>query len=232
MIRNSRYVIVSAKPWHRRAFDRYRVKLAGDWTLIDSESDFTLARLNEIKPRYIFVLHWSLRVPDEITSRFECVCFHMTDVPYGRGGSPLQNLILRGHRETKLTALQMTAGLDEGPVYLKRSFGLEGSAQEIFDRIAELSFEMADEIARTEPQPSPQTGDVVIFKRRKPAESELPREASPEQLYDFIRMLDAETYPHAFLDWGNFRLYFTNAQLRDGAVTAAVSIVERTKRDG
>jgi len=36
----------------------------------------------------------------------------MTDVPYGRGGSPLQNLIVRGHTETKLTALRCVRDLD------------------------------------------------------------------------------------------------------------------------
>ena len=55
----------------------------------------------------------------EIIKRFECVCFHMADVPYGRGGSPLQNLIARGHRETKLTALRMVEDFDAGPVYSK-----------------------------------------------------------------------------------------------------------------
>ncbi len=38
---------------------------------------------------------------------------HMTDVPYGRGGSPLQNLIARGHTSTKLTAMRMTAEVDK-----------------------------------------------------------------------------------------------------------------------
>ena len=52
--------------------------------------------LKKITPRYIFFLHWDWRVPHVIWQQHECVCFHMTDVPYGRGGSPLQNLILEG----------------------------------------------------------------------------------------------------------------------------------------
>ena len=41
----------------------------------------------------------------------------MTDVPYGRGGSPLQNLIVRGYSEIKLTVLQMVKAFDAGLVY-------------------------------------------------------------------------------------------------------------------
>ncbi len=56
----------------------------------------------------------------------------MTDLPYGRGGSPLQNLIQRGHTSTMLTALRCGAGLDTGDVYLKQPLSLHGSAEEIF----------------------------------------------------------------------------------------------------
>lgn len=66
-------------------------------------------------------------VPEAVLIAAECVCFHMTDVPYGRGGSPLQNLIVRKHKKTKLTALKMTEEIDAGPVYCKRELSLDGS---------------------------------------------------------------------------------------------------------
>jgi len=163
-------------------------------------------------------------VPEEIIENFECVCFHMTDVPYGRGGSPLQNLVVRGHRETKLTALRMTAEFDAGPVYLKEPLSLEGSAEEIYLRAANMSALMIQRIIREEPKPLPQQGEVVNFKRRKPEESLIRNPASLQELYDFIRMLDADGYPHAFLDYAGFRLEFTRAGLYDGRIQADVRI--------
>jgi hypothetical protein len=62
----------------------------------------------------------------------------MTDVPFGRGGSPLQNLIVRGRRETKLTALRMSREFDAGPVYMKEPLSLEGGAEEIYLGSADL----------------------------------------------------------------------------------------------
>lgn len=71
-----------------------------------SREDLFPEKLELLLPKFIFFPHWSWLIPEDIHTRFECVVFHMTDLPYGRGGSPLQNLIVRGHKETKLTALR------------------------------------------------------------------------------------------------------------------------------
>jgi methionyl-tRNA formyltransferase len=68
-------------------------------------------------PRYVFFAHWSWKIPRAVYEAHECVIFHMTDVPFGRGGSPLQNLISRGIYETKLSALRCVEEMDAGPVY-------------------------------------------------------------------------------------------------------------------
>ena len=44
----------------------------------------------------------------------------MTDLPFGRGGSPLQNLIERGIKQTKISAIKCVKELDGGDIYLKR----------------------------------------------------------------------------------------------------------------
>lgn len=155
---------------------------------------------------------------------FECVCFHMTDVPFGRGGSPLQNLILRGHRETRLTALRMTGNFDAGPIYAKESLSLEGGAEEIYLRADQLSAKIIRRIIREKMRPVPQQGKPVTFKRRRPEESEVRSSKSLEELYDFIRMLDAEGYPHAFLEHSGFRFELSRPALYDGRIVADVTI--------
>jgi len=218
------YLVLGCKPWNRRLFDEALHALPGHWSYLDAPDQLTLASVRALAPRFIFFLHWSWKVPDEIVEQFECVCFHMTDVPFGRGGSPLQNLIIRGCRETKLTALQMSKKFDAGPVYLKESLSLSGGAEEIYLRAGRLSAEMIKSIIQREPKPKPQQGEVVNFKRRRPEESEVGRVASLEQLHDFIRMLDAEGYPQAFLDYGGFRFEFSRPALYDGRIVADVTI--------
>jgi methionyl-tRNA formyltransferase len=191
---------------------------------VGSREELSQDAVRKLAPRYIFFLHWSWKVPQEIVDQYECVCFHMTDVPFGRGGSPLQNLTVRGHRETKLTALRMAQDYDAGPVYGKEPLSLEGGAEEIYLRAGRLSAKMIERIIRQEPKPVPQRGKAVDFKRRKPAESEVVNPTSLEQMHDFIRMLDAEGYPRAFLKHAGFRFEFSRPALYDGRILADVKI--------
>ncbi len=223
------YLVCTVKPWNGAAFARRTPALPGTWHLVESPDELTLSLLEKLSPRYIFFVHWSWRVPAAVIQRFECVCFHMTDVPYGRGGSPLQNLIVRGHTSTMLTALCMVEELDAGPVYTKRPLKLKGRAEDIFERAADLTYDLIEEIVANEPVPTAQQGEVVVFSRRKPHESILPQNGSAASLHDFIRMLDAPTYPKAFLEWGEWRLEFDQANAIEDAVEAHVIIRKKDR---
>lgn len=219
------YVVAGVKPWNRRVFKDEIIQFTGQWFYVNEADELTLSWLDNVDPTYIFFLHWSEIIPEEILDAHECVCFHMTDVPYGRGGSPLQNLIVRGHRETKMTALRMVPKLDAGPVYMKRALSLEGStAEEVFVRSSQLSAEMIREIIEERPEPVPQSGEVTMFKRRTPSESEISKRDSLQALHDFIRMLDAEGYPSAFIEHEGYRYEFQRSSLYDDRVEASVTI--------
>jgi len=219
-----RYLVIGKTSWNQQIFKEIIQHYPGQWQFINTKEKVTVEQIQDINPRYIFFLHWSWKVPEEIIKSYECVCFHMTDVPYGRGGSPLQNLIIRGHQKTKLTALRMTEDFDAGPVYLKEDLGLGGNAEEIYLRATNLSAKMIGRIIKEEPTPKPQSGEVTNFKRRQPSESEIPQLSSLSQLHDFIRMLDAEGYPKAFIEDQGFRYEFTRSALYDGRIVADVTI--------
>jgi methionyl-tRNA formyltransferase len=176
---------------------------------------------------YIFFPHWSWKIPKSVYETFECVMFHMTDLPFGRGGSPLQNLIVRGHHETMLTAFRCGPGIDVGPIYAKTPLSLEGSAEEILNRASALMEPMIADIANTRPEPRPQVGEPTPFARRKPEQGDLSVLASLREVHDYIRMLDAVGYPPAFVDSGIFRLEFAQSTLGDGQVEARVRFTVR-----
>lgn len=221
-IPEANYIVASCKEWHRPQFDAIAREIPGQWYWASTPEEL-LAILSDHPARYVFFLHWNWLVPKSIWARYECVCFHMTDVPYGRGGSPLQNLIKARHKETKLTALRMVESLDAGPVYAKRPLSLDGRAEEIYVRAGALSMEIARWLIKVEPTPTPQDGKETTFKRRTPAQSVLPDTGSVQDLYDHIRMLDAPGYPHAFVERGNYRMEFTNAQLSGQTLSAHVT---------
>ena len=219
-------VLAASRLWRPDLAERLAVRSGRPCHLITRPEDLTAEALVALAPRYVFFPHWSHRIPAVVFEAHECVVFHMTDLPYGRGGSPLQNLIVRGHRETQLCALRCVEAIDAGPVYLRRPLSLLGSAQEIYLRATDLIEEMILEILSSEPLPQPQEGEPVVFPRRKPEEGNLARLESLEQLYDYIRMLDAGGYPHAFLEVGRFRLEFRRAAYQGDDVLADVSIRE------
>jgi methionyl-tRNA formyltransferase len=154
----------------------------------------------------------------------------MTDLPFGRGGSPLQNLLSRGIYNTQISAIRVVESVDAGPIYFKEPLSLEeGNANEIFERAAGIVFsKMIPRFLEQDLEPLPQEGEVVLFKRRKPEESEINFSSfsSFQKLYDFIRMLDGEGYPAAFLRLDNVKITFTKVQRADGKLLAHAEIVK------
>ena len=178
----SSYVVATIKDWHIKQFHENFNNLSGNWHLITSPDALSIDNMRRLAPEYIFFPHWSWLVPEEILNEFNCVCFHMTDVPYGRGGSPLQNLIIRGHQKTMLTALKMEKTLDSGPIYLKVPLSLKGSAQEIYSESAKLIIVMMKAINNITPEPISKKDQVELLKRRTTQQSKLPKSVKLEQI--------------------------------------------------
>lgn len=135
----------------------------------------------------------------------------MTDLPFGRGGSPLQNLIVRGYKSTKISALRVEEGLDTGDIYLKAPLELYGTASEIFLRASGIIENMIFDIINNKIVAKPQVGEVVEFKRRKKEDSNLILLNELQEVYDYIRMLDCEGYPNGYIETNNLKFEFDNA---------------------
>jgi methionyl-tRNA formyltransferase len=225
---NQNYVIALS----RRAYPEFGHSLpnltgSNHFTFIEQKSELTLEYLQRLRPRYVFFPHWSYIIPSTIFNEFECIIFHMTDVPFGRGGSPLQNLISRGIYETKISALRCEQELDSGPVYMKRPLSLHGTAQEIYIRAARQIEGMIAEIVNNEPLSQPQQGEIVNFARRKPSDSNIAELSSLLQTFDYIRMLDADGYPKAFLETDYLRFEFSRASYTSTEIVADVRITRK-----
>lgn len=202
-------------------------RLGLDVLRVREQSELDLSRLYAFMPSYVFFPHWSWKIPAEIYEGFECVIFHMTDLPFGRGGSPLQNLVARGINETKLTALRCVAELDAGPIYLKRPLSLLGTAEEILMRASQLTGEMIEVIVQEHPVPQIQTGEPTTFRRRSTQDGNLASLETLEKVFNYIRMLDGDGYPPAFLETEHFKLEFDRASLKPDCVIADVKITRK-----
>lgn len=162
----------------------------------------------------VFFPHWSWVVPDEIMNKFTCICFHSTPLPYGRGGSPIQNMVLNGHRDTQVVALKMTNQIDAGPIYLRQDVSLIGGGEEVFRRIYQTTISMMKSLLNFLPSPTEQEGEVTIFTRRQSDDSKLDMDDSIDNIFDKIRILDVDNYPPAYIEIGDYKLTFTHPSMR------------------
>ena len=222
------FLLLSEKSWHNDMFHALAVSLPGEWIRINRKEEFTEELLSRLQPDIIFIPHWSYIIPPAVFEKFVCIVFHMTDLPFGRGGSPLQNLIVLGFKETVISALRVEEGLDTGDIYLKKKLSLHGTASEIFERSALVVKEMIEEIIKYKLLPVPQNGEPVTFKRRGKKDGDISTLDDMEKVYDYIRMLDCEDYPNAFLETDQFRFEFSSAALtKDNSITANVRIIKK-----
>jgi len=223
----SKYLVCAYREWNLKMFAEKLQTSNFDFVLISDKNLLTLAELERLNPTMIFFLDWSWIIDKEITDNFMCVGFHSASLPQFRGGSPIQNQIVRGIKNTKLSAFKMDGGIDTGDILLQEDISLEGHIDDIMKRICKLSYGMILSIVAGNYVARPQSGESSYFSRRKPNESEMNFESfnqTLENIYDFIRMLEYP-YPNAFLVIGDKKIIFKRAEKDNDKIKAEIEIV-------
>ena len=137
---------------------------------------------------------------------------HPSPLPKYRGGSPIQNQIIRGELDSAVSIFLMDDGIDTGPIAKQAYLSLKGSIEEIFSRIELIGYELTKEILSDGVQFVVQKHEqATLFNRRKPHESEITldelQSKSAEYLENKIRMLQGP-YPKPYITTCNkTRLY-------------------------
>ena len=202
--------IDNARTFAKKWKDNFRVKI------ISRPLDLSYKNLKSLNPAWIFFPHWSWIVNSEIHENFTCILFHITDLPFGRGGSPLQNLISRGIYKTKISAIEMSDKVDAGRIYCKENLDIsEGSAKDIFERVSKIIFScMIPQIIKSRSEPEEQKGEATYFERlnANSGNLNLSQPDGIDKAYDLIRMLDGEGYPKAFVKIGAIKIEFQNVR--------------------
>ena len=197
----NKYVLVDSKGWFEPI---YLGTLSENkkFYIINKKEDLNYEKLNDLSPKYVFFLHWNWKVDSKIHENFKCILFHTAPLPFGRGGSPIQNLILLGFKSSPVCAIKMIEEIDAGPIYLKEEVSLEGNLDEIFKRISKVISKMINKICSCkELNPTFQEDkNSVNFKRLTKDDNRLDFSSSLEHLYNQIRMVDGFDYPRAYIE--------------------------------
>ena len=93
-------------------------------------------------PDVMVVAAYGLILPQAILDvpTHGCVNVHASILPRWRGAAPIQAALLAGDDETGISLMQMDAGLDTGPVYVRESLPIsrEANAGVVHDQLADL----------------------------------------------------------------------------------------------
>jgi len=204
-----KYLIITKKIWNKESVKYRKLK-----SKILNKLEFNL--IEKLKPDRIYLIHWSKIIDERIFKRYDCIQFHCSNLPKFKGGSPVQNQIINGINKTKLTGFKVVKKIDSGDICFTRNINLNGNAEEIYKRIENMSFNaILGPLNKKKLNFVSQKGKSSFYTRRTPSESKITKEINnTKNLYDFIRMLDADTYPKAFLDIKNFKIELYNAKYK------------------
>jgi len=95
-----------------------------------------------------------------------CLNVHGSLLPRWRGAAPVQRAIMAGDEATGVTIMQMEAGLDTGPMLLKRALEIEDrNAAQLTEELAKLGAAMMVEVLADLPEfePIEQPDDGVTY---------------------------------------------------------------------
>ena len=192
----------------------------------------------EFNADILIVAAYGLILPQAILDlpRRGCLNVHASLLPRWRGAAPVQAAILAGDFETGVSLMQMTAGLDCGPVFTKRSLqiGDTETAGELHDRLASLGGTMLCEHLRdilggnltAEPQ-----DERLVTYAGKISKSDAVMNWN-DTAADLLRQVRAyNPAPGAFFDIGGDRVKCWAAEVVAGAGEAAGTVLA-TGRDG
>ncbi len=216
-------VIANSKKWFEPTDE---LKLNYDLLIIKSKEQLNLKDLRKFDPDMIFFPHWNWIIPEEIFDSYTCIAFHTSNLPFGRGGSPIQNLIIRKIKQTYVCAIKVQKILDSGPIYTKKNINLDGSLWQIFEHLNKLINLMMLELIKDLPDPEPQKGTPVVFRRLSKHDNKIKKNNSLDDVYDRIRMVDEASYPNAFLKYGNLLVEFKNVSFSKDKVQCTAIITE------
>ena len=192
---------------------RYPVSLRSE----DAQQDFASLRSD-----VAVVVAYGLILPPAVLAapRLGCLNIHASLLPRWRGAAPIQRAIMAGDTDTGVCIMQMEAGLDTGPVLLRRStpIGPEETTADLHDRLSQMG---ADLILRAlarlpdlTPAPQPDTGVLYAPKIDK-AEARVDWTRPAPQVDAQIRGLSP--FPGAWVMVAGERIKLLKSRLAPGS---------------
>jgi Methionyl-tRNA formyltransferase len=129
---------------------------------------------------------------------------HESDLPKGRGWSPLTWQVLEGLSRIPVTLFEAAKSVDGGDIYLQEWIELEGN--ELVDDLRSLqanaTINLCKQFIREYPEilksARPQVGEATYYPRRRPVDSQIDLDQTIREQFNVFRVADNDNYPVFF----------------------------------
>ena len=167
--------------------------------------DATLARAYDQVPKgdVAFYLGCVKITPPEVLRRNRRnLVVHESDLPRGKGFSPLTWQILEGKSDIPICLLEADEQVDSGNIIFRDMMHFEG--HELIDEMRQVQGQKTIELclrflrAPIPLEGEPQQGEESFYPRRTPKDSELDVNKTILEQFNLLRVVDNERYPAFF----------------------------------
>lgn len=189
--------------------------------------------IRSLTPDIIIVAAYGLILPQAVLDipRIGCVNIHASLLPRWRGAAPIQRAILAGDKETGITIMQMTAGLDEGDMLIKDSVPITdtSTASSIHDALSEMGARLilkaVNEMSSGGIKPTPQPLEGVTYAAKlSRADGVIDWQKPAEEIDRQIRALTP--WPGAFFAHGDEQIKVLSTKIVENISAPAGTLVD------
>ena len=154
----------------------------------------------------IFISCTKIISKDGLLKNSSNIVCHPSDLPKGKGFSPIAWEILEGLNEITFTLFEANEGIDDGDFYFKEKVFLKGD--ELNDDLrkiqANTTFNLIYKYISQFPKNKsyPQNGNETFYTRRTTQDSELDLNKTINEQFNLLRIVDNNLYPAFFIKNG------------------------------
>lgn len=149
----------------------------------------------DFNPDMVLVISYGAILRDNVLNSAPCINIHPSCLPKYRGPSPIRTAIYNGDAQGQVCLMQITAALDAGDVYMRRTFDIdENDTNEMVEhKVSAIAIEMLKQYFASPSKypPIPQAGDATYTRKFTSADEIIDWSRSPRDIHNQIRALGA-----------------------------------------
>ncbi len=176
-----------------------------DWGSLSSLYDFSTSNdAQAVSGRdIVFALGYTKLLPTDFLERNgQTLVVHESDLPKGKGFSPVQWQILEGKNEIPVRLFHATEAADSGAIYARGAIRLTGYElyPEIRRKQAQATFSLIREFLEAYPdvKGEEQTGEATVYRKRTPEDDELDIDKTIREQFNQFRIANNDSWPATF----------------------------------